>query len=306
MESAIILEELDIKTFFQEKMDILYSDLDFRRAIFSSPLYKMYGNLAQDRAGFEKIVGIYIEEAALSVSLLNKVQATKEQVILEVGGGVGFTYAFLKNKGFNIYSIEPSDSESGYDDYFSIGKKVCQILAINTNNWINCLGKDIAKLGKKFDIIFSNNVLEHIIELEDTFNALKSCLTPNGMMIHNTVNYTIPFEPHYGIPLVPFFPKLTTVFKPHLKKESLWNGLNFITTNSLSKMSNRIDLSIEFERDIMYNAVNRLITDEGFKERHPKLIPLAKLLSKTGLINLFKVIPVALTTPIIFYLKHKD
>ena len=44
--------------------------------------------------------------------------------------------------------------------------------------------------------------------------ALDALLSPGGMMIHHCPNYTVPFEPHFGIPLVPGAPERTAALLP--------------------------------------------------------------------------------------------
>ncbi|TFG60213.1 MAG: methyltransferase domain-containing protein, partial [Nitrospirales bacterium] len=57
----------------------------------------------------------------------------------------------------------------------------------------------------EFDLIYSNNVIEHIPDLTSTFSAMNSVLSGKGLMVHACPNYVIPYETHFGIPVLKLF-----------------------------------------------------------------------------------------------------
>ena len=295
-----------ISNFYLQKMDLLYADPVFRKNIlqFKALLHSNIYNQQDEKLQFELILKHYLEEASLTISLIQKENFSKTDPILELGGGIGLSYAFLKTQGFNVHALEPSDA--GYENYYSIGKKLCQLLEISTESWYPYLGEDVEKTGKKFKLIYSNNVLEHILNLEPTFQALAKVLLPEACMIHNTVNYNIPYEPHFKIPLVPFFPRMTQYLKPALKKDDLWNGLNFITSGSLRRISRQCNLKISFEKEVLYQTFLRLGTDQEFAKRQAYFLPIYRLLKTTGLLHCLKYLPISCSTPIRFKLERQD
>jgi 2-polyprenyl-3-methyl-5-hydroxy-6-metoxy-1,4-benzoquinol methylase len=290
----------EIKQFYIENLDkILRNDI-VKRMLLATPLGRRQD---QDDEGFKKTFIGYLNEAAITVSLIENSQISTSDKLLEVGGGVGLTYIFLTHKGYDIISIEPSDS--GFDDYYSIGKVMCEIFDISTDNWYPYLVEDSLKLGKTFDCIFSNNVLEHIPNIEPSFKAMKQVLDQDGFMIHNTVNYIIPYEPHFGMLLVPGNPRFTEVLKPSLKESSMWKGLNFITTRKIAKICKKNSLQVGFDNQVMYQTVQRVTSEENFAQRHSFLVPVLKLVSFLKLTELFKYLPATLNTPMLFTVKHK-
>ena len=134
----------------------------------------------------------------------------------------GLTYSFLTARGLRITSLEPSDA--GFGGYFEVGRRIQKVMGVDGSRWLPLKAEEATRTGNHFDVIFSNNVLEHIHDLDGTFRALKEVLKPDGSMIHNTVNYTVPYEPHFRIPLVPLFPRMTGWFKPSLRHSELWKG----------------------------------------------------------------------------------
>jgi len=232
--------------FYLSYLDKLYANSIFKKKILSHQNQK-YDSRLNEKELFTRILADYLEQAELTYSLIKNLNFSKKDALLEIGSGFGFTYGFLKKQGFDIYGLEPSDPS--FEAYFDGAIEMFKIINIDKSNFYPISANKCEKLNKKFDIIFSNNVLEHIFELEETFSSLKNVLKPDGLMVHNTVNYFVPYEPHFEILLFPFFPRFTSFFKPSLKKSSLWNGLNFITTKKLKHICKSLDLVIKFKKD---------------------------------------------------------
>jgi 2-polyprenyl-3-methyl-5-hydroxy-6-metoxy-1,4-benzoquinol methylase len=287
--------------FYLSYADQLYGNLIIKQQILSDSSFLKISKTLNEREIFDKIIIHYLEEAELTLSLIKDLNFSKKDLLLEIGGGLGLVYAFLKKHNFNIYGIEPSDS--GFDGYFNAAVQIFEILGISGSNFYPLSAKECPQLNQQFDIVFSNNVLEHIPELEQSFSAMKLVLKPKGIMVHNTVNYFIPYEAHLKILLVPFFPKTTEFFKPSLKKSSLWNSLNFITTSRLKELCKFNRLNIKFKKDILLKTFLRLDSDPEFAHRQKYFMIPYKILKITRLIKLMDKIPIALTTPITFTLR---
>ena len=290
-----------LTSFYLSYVDQLYENQVIKQQLLSDTSFLKISETLNEREIFDKIIIHYLEEAELTLSLIKDLAFTKESALLEVGSGLGLVYAFLKKQGFNIYGVEPSDS--GFDGYFNAAVQIFKVLGVDGSNFYPLAAKECPQLNQQFDIIFSNNVLEHIPELEQSFSAMKLVLKPKGVMVHNTVNYLVPYEAHLKILLVPFFPRVTEFFKPSLKKSDLWNSLNFITTSRLKKLCKFNRLNIKFKNDILLKTFLRLDSDPEFAHRQKYFIIPYKILKITKLIKLIDKIPVALTTPITFTLR---
>ncbi len=253
---------------------------------------------------FKKIFAHYLEEAEFTLSLIKDEHPTKNTILLEVGAGLGLVYGYLKKCGYTIYGIEPS--HSGFDENYQIALELFKTIGISASTYHNLSAVHISNIHEQFDLIFSNNVLEHIPQLEESLAALKNALKENGTMVHNTVNYLIPYDPHFKILLVPFFPKYTTLFKPSLKTSSLWNCLNFITVKKLKTICKKNNLMIHFKKDSLIKALMRLDTDPGFAHQQHYFIPLYRILKVTKLLGIIKKIPISLATPITFTIKKNQ
>ncbi|MBW1859142.1 MAG: methyltransferase domain-containing protein, partial [Deltaproteobacteria bacterium] len=139
-------------------------------------------------------------------------------------------------------------------------------LGIDSSHWYPFFAEECGKINTTFDIVFSYGVLEHVRDLRQTLLGLKSVLKPGGKMIHWTVNYLIPYEPHFKMLLFPFSPKTTSFFKPSLKHSPLWGGLNFVTARKLRRACKSCALDIKFERGVVLESFQRL-REAGFARR---------------------------------------
>ena len=244
---------------------------------------------------------LYVEEAELTLSLISSFETNETTTFLEAGAGVGFIYCYLKSEGFNVVGIEPSIS--GFEGYNKVSASLFEIAKVSGDSWFNYSIEDCEKLNQTFDYIFSNNVLEHTKDLGVCIKSLNKVLKSKGVMVHNTPNYSVPYEPHFQMLLVPFFPKLTSVFKPTLKESNLWNELNFITVGALRQVCKKENLGIEFEEGFVKKTFERFDYDEQFKKRQMFLFRVYKLLKITKLFVLLNFVPLFLTTPIIYRIR---
>lgn len=221
----------------------------------------------------------------------------KRMRLLEVGAGLGLTSAFLASLGFDITSIEPGGS--GFEDYERINPVLRSSLGIDHAHHrasVDTVTVDV--LGGRFDLIFSNNVLEHVDDVDAALGALDDLLTTEGFMAHHCPNYTIPYEPHFGIPLLPFRPERTTALLPdRITSTGLWRSLNFVTARDIERIANRRGAELRLERGLLADTVQRL-TEPEFARRHPQLRRLAPLLARVD--PMLRRIPPTAATPMVF------
>ena len=189
----------------------------------------------------------------------------KNKNILEVGGGIHLLTTFL-NKNYKITSIEPG----GFTDFTDeLRNKI--ILKNKLNVHTTTLEKFDSN--KKFDFIFSMNVLEHTNHIE---RHIKSCINllkdEKSILFIQCPNYTFPFEPHFYKWFIPFFPNFTfqilkkkSLIKEFGKKkyENIFNNLNFDCTYFNIK---KLNLPITFINPLK-NIFDRLDSDSVFRKR---------------------------------------
>jgi 2-polyprenyl-3-methyl-5-hydroxy-6-metoxy-1,4-benzoquinol methylase len=249
------------------------------------------------------LVSQYTAEVASGFSVLAGAELAGKR-ILEVGAGIGVLSIALAQDGHNITALEPG--ANGFDVNAQVGAAVREWLAAEDLPILDIEVDRLepAKYGK-FDLIFSVNVLEHIPDLSAAIAAMKSVLAPHGMMVHLCPNYTVPYEPHFGIPLVPFAPRITGRLVPGIDKHPAWPSINFITHGEVQRLAARFGLLVTFRRGLMYDAFVRLDTDQEFGARHTGMVRrIYRLLKTMRILSMLRHVPPALATPMIFECRH--
>ncbi|MFX0132103.1 MAG: class I SAM-dependent methyltransferase [Candidatus Hodarchaeota archaeon] len=85
--------------------------------------------------------------------------------ILEIGSGDGYMSYKLQEKGFNVIATDPNPRKPLFPMY-------------------QMNGEDLKFKDNMFDVVFSSNVLEHIVNLPKTFSEMKRVIKNDGMIIH--------------------------------------------------------------------------------------------------------------------------
>lgn len=242
-----------------------------------------------------------IADARSSLLLIDGAVGRDAQV-LEVGGGVGLTYGWLTRLGVRVTSLEPA--QSGHAHAYQTGQRLLSLLGISDAGYLPLCAHDAPSLGQGYDLIFSNNVLEHLSDLRGSLDALRRCLRPGGIMRHSCPNYLVPYEPHFGLPLPPLWPRLLARVRRDLQDSELWRELNFVSSLRLWRLAQQLGLQIDFDRDPLYLAFVRLGQDESFARKHPWLHRVGTALDGAGVLPLLRWVPPTLATPMQVTLRH--
>ncbi len=238
-------------------------------------------------------------EARLGLRLI-KSSINLESRVLEVGSGMGLLAGYLNSKGINITALEPG--LGGFSVSTALADAVSGCTEFKTLKRLNVSAEELSpKNVEEFDFIYSVNVLEHIPELEKAMQGMRNVLTNQGKMMHTCPNYTVPYEPHFGIPLIPFFPRLTPFIYSQCKNSELWDSFNFITASQIERICSRNSMNIRFDASVLHRSFLRLEEDPEFLKRQSNSLvgTIFKILKSTGLINITRFIPAKLATPMV-------
>lgn len=277
----------------------------FTGQILSEDFLELFrGSVSYDIGPLIPIIRNYAEETEFGLQLISSYPLEKLKV-LEIGAGAGILTAWLSRNGIDITGIEPSGI--GYDFHWDLKEAIWKHFQLPQQVLLDYGIEDIPKLGKKYDLMFSVNVLEHIpfSILEPSFNGMREALAPGGTMLHHCPNYFIPFEPHYGFPLIPFLPKLTGPLMG-VSRDGVWKSLNFINYSRVKRMARRAGLTIAFRKAVMMDTFRRLDDDPVFAGRHKALSRIYPLMKNLGFNLFLKSIPAALSTPMTFTCRSQD
>ena len=243
-----------------------------------------------------KILSTYAAEARYGYDLISPLLRRNER-ILEVGSGLCMLSSFLRLQAHNVTALEPCSP--GFDLFSEIQVVLLEHADAHVPIY-HIKAEDLCpKHHGAFDFIFSINVLEHIPDLRGAIRAMASVLAPQGRMWHTCPNYAVPYEPHFGVPLLPFFPRATGLLLPkRITEGELWRDLNFVTYFGLRRIARANNLIVTFSRKTMASALNRLESDAEFASRQRGIASTAhRVLKATGLLPAIGAIPPALSTP---------
>lgn len=243
----------------------------------------------------------YLNETRTTLELVQD-KILRGDRILEIGAGLCLFSLFLKSLGFEITALEPS---IGGFRRFEVAKRVILDAYAGLNlDVLEIPAQKLSECKMKFDFIFSNNVLEHIPNIEEAWLAMCQVLAPRGIMLHGCPNYLIPYEPHLGIPVIKNLPRLSSFCFPKLidQYHELWKSLNFITYNDVQRLAKDNGMTVSFKKGLLVDALGRLDRDPSFRERHSGsfIIAVYFLLKKLRLLGLLSRFPPILSTPMVF------
>ena len=230
----------------------------------------------------------WIGDAEFGVNQLSQYFYQKNKLeVLEVGCGIGVLLASLKEKfpNLTVEGIEP------YKSGFERLKNAKNIIPKNIN--INYLKFENFQPKKKYDIIYSVNVFEHLLNWELYLKKTKQWLNPGGINIILCPNYSFPYESHFKVPVI-LNKKITYfLFKNKIKKFEnknkafgLWESLNFVKMREIRKYCLNNNLKFKYCSEIFNDIINRIDEDEEFKKRQSFVGSCAKTLKRLGVIEL--------------------
>lgn len=244
-------------------------------------------------------LALSVGEAAQTLKLIDGIDIEHKGRLLEVGAGLGVAASFLASQGLDVVALEPSGA--GFEEHALLAGAVRGFLG--SNHEVIDVGAELLNERDHgvFDVIYSNNVIEHIAEPDRAFGAMAAVLAIDGVMVHSCPNYSVPFEPHFGIPLVPGRPRSTRrVLPSSISDSDVWSSLNFIRARDVERLFGQYGLRVAFREGALAASVHRLGTDAEFRSRHRALGRIADVLTKFGAVAALRRLPAAWSTPMDF------
>ena len=245
----------------------------------------------------ERRLADYAGEVVVGVELLRGFLAPGQRV-LEVGAGLGLLSVWLIRQGASVVLLE--SGAGGFDansrlltaalEWFEVQPTILPLRAEELD----------AQQHGTFDLLFSVNVLEHIPALEEALAAMTGVLAPGGVMRHTCANYTVPYDPHYELPLIPLAPWATAWLVPGIARQEVWRSLNFITHGRVVRFCRRHGLQCQFDRGQLATALNRMNSDPAFLRRRGRLARMIHAFAgSTGLVKALERLPPKWATPMV-------
>jgi len=251
----------------------------------------------------EAMFETYANESRVTLSIISR-YLHPDKAILEVGAGLCLTSLFLRSEGYRMTALEPA--LGGFGIFEKLKRAILEHYQVLELPVIHEPAQQLdARKHGQFDLIFSNNVIEHIPDWRTALMAMASVLDAAGVMVHACPNYSIPYEPHYGVPVLRHFPRLSRrLFLPASSDPEIWESLNFISSRDVRTYCRKRGLRCCFEKALLYRALQRLNSDPLFKERHQGFVmKVASWVMASGLGEWIRYLPPSMSTPMIFEIR---
>jgi len=262
------------------------------------------GATHRDAADIAQTIETFRNEARATFAVVAP-HLRPETRLLEVGAGLCLFSLFLKQEGYKITALEPA--MGGYSLFDTLRRRILELHHDVALPVLTCpAGALSASRHGRFDLVFSNNVIEHIPDWRGALAAMLGVLAEGGSMLHACPNYSVPYEPHYGVPVLRRLPGLSKrCFLPRGADAEIWDSLNFICHRQVRRFAGTHGYAVSFERGLIYQALARVQSDPLFRERHQGLVAwVADMLARTGLLKLLRYLPPAMSTPMIFSMRR--
>ena len=202
--------------------------------------------------------------------------------VLEIGSGTGILLNELKE---NFPDIQFSGIDPNISGFHNLKTIISKLNEDGYNIKVESTGVEKYSSDKKFDLIFSINVFEHVEDQVQYLLKTHELLNKNGLNVILCPNYDFPYEPHFVIPII-INKKITKfIFNSKIenfeKKENehgLWDGLSFLGRKKIEKILKNHNYTYFLDDTIKARMLNRLNSDRAFKKRQGIAGTLAKIL----------------------------
>jgi SAM-dependent methyltransferase len=255
-----------------------------------------------DRNEVARRLDTYLNECRVALDLVEPYLGDRPRM-LEVGAGIGAFSAFLAQEGFEVVAIEPAGP--GFD--------IMRLLRDAIDRQLDGLDRPIFDAGvdeipgglEPFDLVFSVHVLEHVPSVDTAIASIQAQLAAGGTSVHVCPNYAFPFDPHFGIPLVPGRPAATRhLLSAAVRDSGMWQSLNFVTAGQVRRSARRMGLAVSFRPGLLGEMVDRLDSDPVFRGRHRQLVRITDLVfNRLRLRSLLDRWPARFASPMILEIR---
>jgi SAM-dependent methyltransferase len=145
---------------------------------------------------------------------LRNIEALNQQVplrgkrLLEIGSGYGISLALMLQR-FNVDAVGIEPASKGFDESFNCARMILESNQLDANRIVDASGENLPFEDASFDVVYSNNVLEHTSDPALVLREAVRVLRPGGTLYVEVPNYLSYYEGHYLIPQPPI----------------IWNGM---------------------------------------------------------------------------------
>lgn len=190
---------------------------------------------------------------------------------LEIGAGPGLLAMLAARRARSVDALEPST------DAFASFAPVLEAVERNASRNLRFIRTTIEdfKADRKYDLIWSVNVFEHLEDWRACFLKVRELLRAGGKAIILCPNYGIPYEPHFSLPIIftkdvtrRLFSKRIAQFEEEQNCAGLWESINMISLGDVMRYAREADLDVSLDSGVMRRMFERFFSDAELSRRH--------------------------------------
>jgi SAM-dependent methyltransferase len=254
----------------------------------------------EERLDPAKLFEVYLEEALFLFEVVRPTIVPQARV-LEIGGGLGIFHVLMREAGLDLVSIEPSGQ--GFSYFHDFGVSLIKALDGDPSRMVDARAEALPWPAESFDLVVSGNVMEHVADPEAAIREMYRVVRPGGALINLCPNYLFPYEPHYGVPIIPCAVRLSgRLLWRSFSADPLWQSLNGISAITVSRIARSLPGSELRFHDAIGRIVARLKRDAHFAKRHGWLSSVVLSRPVRALVNL---LPARALSPMIFEIRKR-
>ena len=220
---------------------------ELKRALFFK-VYEEYKNLwgNEDEKYLWEQVNIWIDDDNNLdgvISFLESRFDLRGKRILDFGCGWGTDLIFCLKKGYDAFGVDISWEKAKFHT-LRVQRKNYPKFWIE--RFILSWGENLPFKSESFDLVYSNQVIEHVKDPEKCISEIFRVLKKGGILYIRAPDYKSSFfEPHYRVLWFPFLNKrIAKIYIGLLNKPSAGlEFINFIGTKKLIKIMKRVGFS---------------------------------------------------------------
>jgi 2-polyprenyl-3-methyl-5-hydroxy-6-metoxy-1,4-benzoquinol methylase len=228
--------------------------------------------------------------------------------VLEIGAGTGVLAHLLAKRGISVDALEPLGP--GFAEFGNLlGFAQKQSVSFDLiNSSIEHFRSD-----RRYDLVFSVNVFEHVRDWRLAIRSTVRSLAPGGQAIILCPNYNVPYEPHFGLPIIVgkrltqrVFRRLIEQYEEQNDAAGLWESLNFIRASEVKSFCLSEGIPMGFDKAVTQRLFARMFDDPQFRKRRGRLGPLIGLAYMLQLPKFMRILPLRLQPYVRMVLSQVD
>jgi SAM-dependent methyltransferase len=256
--------------------------------------------IASERPELVDLFLTYQNEAIAARNFLDSslIELDSGAEVLEVGGGILALAIQLASEGLTVTTVEPvGEGFTGISYIMNVFSEIAQ--SENLKFSLIEIPIEDCEFDRKFDFIFSINVMEHLNDPYSVLIQMDRALKIGGKYRFFCPNYDFPYEPHFGKWI---FSRKNDAFhlKPKFANESkidlidsngLYLSINYLTQRKIKSCLTKHNLVFQSNRNAFYEILVRSLDDSGLQGRHRTLYKTVLLMKRIGLLGLARLFP---------------